>query len=873
MSDHSDTSNTAMAPGDAPGATSRSSRPRSAPLVRSLGLAFVLALASTAIFVTHLRPIAASGGQLPWWLLAIGFGLAEILVFHIEVRREAVSFSLSEIPLTLALFFASPVGLIAGRLIGESMLLILHERQQPRKIVINLAVFFTECVTAVTVFHALSGSHVPSHPATWAAAAVAVATADAVGLAVVITVMRWHGAPVEPARMAATNAVTAVTNIGLAILAAVLLDTNPWAAGLLVFLTVVIVLAYRAYSALSRRYASLELLYEFTRIVSGSKHPELVLASMLKEARRLLRADAAAIVTIIDGDLLSLWLGPDDDIARPRVLPFDTLSRCVEAGQSVVIARNERDGTLRAVLDTLGVADCVLAPLNDAAETIGVLLVANRETAVSTFDAEDGRIFETLANHAGMALENGRLIVRLHEQARQREHEAFHDSLTELPNRASFLAHLTASIDAASNGGQTVGVAILDLDHFKEVNDTLGHHHGDLLLAEVASRLATSLPASVTLARLGGDEFALLIRHPTSRVELMKLGQGIQTSFQHPFWVEGLGLEVGVSIGFALYPDHGTDPSTLMQRADVAMYDAKASTTNRIEVYDSERDSNSPRRLALATDLRVAIETGGLTLHYQPKARLADGTIHGVEALVRWHHPTYGNVPPDDFVPLAERTGLIQPFTDFVVNHGIQQLRIWTQRGLDLSISLNLSTRNLLDPTLPTRIHEVLTTSGVQPAKITFEVTESSVMAEPDKALKVLHCLADLGVRLSIDDFGTGHSSLAYLQRLPVHEVKIDKSFIWPLATDPSARAIVQSIIRLAHNLELNVVAEGIEDRATWELLDALGCDDAQGHYLCCPIPTADLDGWLVDRVNERSHHAGLGNTPAATRPGVHQVA
>ena len=837
-----------VASGDAPDTTSRPVVGGRRALRRTMCLAAGLTVASVAVAATHLRSMSGPEAvRLPWWLVAVCFGLAEVLVFHIEVRREAISFSLSEIPLTLALFFASPFGLIAGRLIGEAVLLALVERQQIRKVVTNLAQFLAECVTALTVFHALPGHHDIASPGTWAAAAVAVAAADAVGLAVVIVVMRWHGAPVEPTKMALTNTVTAVTNTALAVLAAVLLNTNPFASALLVLLAAIIVIAYRGYSALSRRYASLELLYDFTRLVSGSKQPEVVLANMLKETKQLLRAEAAAIITVGGAEPLSLWLGPDDDVATPRSLPADLLRPLVADGRAVVIDRNERTQSRRAVLAALGVTDCIVAPLVEAAETIGVLLVADRETAVSTFDAEDGRIFETLANHAGVALENGRLIDRLHDQARQREHEALHDPLTELPNRPHVLGRLHTTLASARSQASTLGVALLDLDHFKEVNDTLGHHHGDMLLREVGARLRSTLPDTVMLARLGGDEFALATEPGTTAGDLLELGHLIQASFVHPFWVEGLGLEVGVSIGFALYPDHGADPSMLLQRADVAMYDAKASSSNRIEIYDPARDVNSPRRLALATDLRAAVEADELTLQYQPKASMVDGVIHSVEALVRWKHPVYGNVPPDDFVPLAERTGLIHPFTDLVVRRGVQQLRAWHELGLDLGIALNLSTRNLLDPNLPQHISQILAKSDVDPTRVTFEVTETSMMAEPDRALRVLHGLAELGVRLSVDDFGTGHSSLAYLQRLPVHEVKVDKSFVAPLTTDRDARAIVESIIHLAHNLGLSVVAEGIEDEATWNALRDLGCDDAQGYYLSRPIPAPDLVEWLTN--------------------------
>jgi diguanylate cyclase (GGDEF)-like protein len=815
-------------------------------LIRTMALAATLGGAAVVLITTNVRFMhAPNHGWLPWWLLAACFGLAEVLVFHIEVRRDAITFSLSELPLTLALLFASPMALVVGRLVGEAAVLTLRERQQPRKVLTNLAVFLAETTTALVVFHALPGRHDIHSAGTWAAAVVAVAAADALSLGAIIMVMRWHGAPVEPKRFLLTNGITAVTNTTLAVMAAILLDTNPATAALLLVLTAIVVIAYRGYSALSRRHSSLELLYDFTRMVSGSKSPDEVLASMLKETKRLLRADAAAIVCVGDPNPISLWLGLDGDVAHQRLLPVEQLQRLVCNGGAVVIDRNERDLECRAIVELLGVTDCIVAPLVDATGSIGVLLVADRETAVSTFDADDGRVFETLAIHAGMALENERLIDRLHEHAQQREYQALHDPLTELPNRANFLQRLSETIAKAHARPYVLGVGLLDLDHFKEVNDTLGHHHGDLLLREVAIRLRAALPPNITLARLGGDEFALFTQCDTSAAELMALGDTIQRSFADPFPVDGFGLEIGVSTGFALYPDHGHDPSTLLQRADVAMYDAKASSTNRIEIYDPARDANSPRRLSLATDLRTAIEAHELVLHYQPIARMSDRRVHGVEALVRWRHPLYGNVPPDDFVPLAERTGLIHPFTNFVVEQGIEQLRAWTGLGLDVGVSLNLSLRNLQDHSLPAQIEAVIAQGGVDPSKITFEVTETSMMAEPARVLAVLQALAGLGVRLSIDDFGTGQSSLAYLQRLPVHEVKIDKSFILSLCVDRDARAIVQSIIQFAHNLELNVVAEGIEDERTWTELLHLGCDDGQGYYLSRPAAAGDFLDWL----------------------------
>jgi predicted signal transduction protein with EAL and GGDEF domain len=362
-----------------------------------------------------------------------------------------------------------------------------------------------------------------------------------------------------------------------------------------------------------------------------------------------------------------------------------------------------------------------------------------------------------------------------------------------------------------------------------------------------------AVPAGVVVARLGGDEFALLVPDLEDRDALVALGDAIQGSCHAPFRFEGLGIDIDASIGFAVFPDHGTDAVTLLQRADVAMYTAKASARTGIEVYDARNDIHDPRRLVLAGDLRLAIDTDDLTLHFQPQARLSDGEIIGTEALVRWYHPELGPVLPDEFIPLVERTGLIKPFTDWVLRSSIAQLAAWSAKGLDLGVSVNLSMRNLLDSDLPARVRSLLFLHRVDPRRITLEVTESSIMSDPAKVVKVLEELATLGCRLSIDDFGTGYSSLAYLQRLPVHEIKIDKSFVFPLNSDRGAAAIVASVIDLARNLDLIVLAEGVEDRRCWDRLAELGCDRGQGYYLSRAIPAKELEDWLHDRSRLRA--------------------
>jgi diguanylate cyclase (GGDEF)-like protein len=842
--------------GHAAAVASRSSQPESA-LRRTLWLAAILAGAAVLVDQRVLASWSvASSVRLPWWLLAILFALAEVMVFHVEVRQEAITFSFSELPLGLGLFFASPLALVLARTIGAVVVLVAHERQPLRKVALNAASFLAEATVAVAVFRALSWSHDPTRPMAWLAALVSLAAGQAITFCVVVLAMHWHGAPTQVRRMVVTNVATVLTNTALACLAAVLLVRSSAALGLLGFVAMAVVVIYRSYSALRQRYSSLELLYDFTRLVSGSQRPDEVLASMLNEARRLLRADAAALVVPGAEGTTWHWSTSPSRAALAKDPSVDAVFAVSTVDTATVVERSSRSPEGRALLVALRAKDAIVAPLIEGDRVLAVLLVVDRETDVSTFDTEDGRLFHTLANHAGVALRNSQLIERLHQQALQREHDALHDSLTRLPNRACFLAELGRAIaHAAANGGR-VEVALLDLDRFKEINDTLGHHYGDLLLAQVAARLRARVPADVLVVRLGGDEFALISAGLVATT-LGDLGGTIQAALAEPVAVEGLSLSVDASIGIARYPEHGADPSTLVQRADVAMYEAKTSAVDRIEIYRPERDSNTPRRLALANDLGRAIEHGELQLHYQPKVRLHDRTIGGVEGLVRWYHPVHGNIPPDEFVPLAERTGLIQPFTKYVIELGLRTLATWHERGLPLAMSLNLSVRNLLDTALASYTGELLDATGVAPSFLTFEVTETAVMNEPTKATKTLHDLAALGVKLSIDDFGTGQSSLTYLQQLPVDEVKIDRSFIMPVARTSRSTAIVRAVIDLAHSLELTVVAEGVEDEPTWTRLDELGCDEIQGYYLSRPLPPAELLAWL----------ASLGSSSLALAP------
>jgi len=422
------------------------------------------------------------------------------------------------------------------------------------------------------------------------------------------------------------------------------------------------------------------------------------------------------------------------------------------------------------------------------------------------------------------------------------------DTLTGLPNRALLHACLDAAVAQSQRTAAPLALLLLDLDRFKEVNDTLGHHIGDGLLSAVAQRLADVVRREDTVARLGGDEFAVVL--PAADVDgAGMVARTICAAIETPFDIEDQALSVGVSVGVAAFPEHGGDAATLLRHADVAMYAAKQGGLGPT-VYDPTHDGHDATRLGLVGDLRQAIAAGAFTLHYQPKVALDSGRVCGVEALVRWPHPEHGLIPPDRFIPLAEQTGLIVPLTAWVLDEALRQGAAWAASGLEVAMAVNLSLRNLRDPQLCATVAAALARHAVSPGRLCLELTESVVMADVEGTQAVLERLAASGVRLAIDDFGTGYSSLAYLSRLPVDELKIDRSFVQRMAGTPQDQTIVASTIGLGHSLGLSIVTEGVEDAQTWALLGQMGSDEAQGYYLARPLPAPEAEVWLRQALN-----------------------
>ena len=429
----------------------------------------------------------------------------------------------------------------------------------------------------------------------------------------------------------------------------------------------------------------------------------------------------------------------------------------------------------------------------------------------------------------------------LRRQAALNEHLALNDSLTGLPNRR----HLTAEADKLVDSGTTGALILLDLDRFKEVNDALGHGFGDELLKQVAERLAAAARDSDVVVRLGGDEFALLVRGIEDETAAMAVAGRVMTAFDEPFRVGGVLLDVEPSTGVALLPAHAADVAALLQRADIAMYQAKTGRT-RIALYDPALDGNTLERLSLLTELRAALQCddaagGGLHLVYQPTIDLSSRAVVGVEALLRWHHPVRGLVQPADFIPLAEGTGLIAPLTQHVLHLALAQCRLWMDDGVEISVAVNLSARNLLETDLPERVAAALAAHRVPAALLVLEITESAVVEDPIRAEEIVRRLVDFGVRIAIDDFGTGYSSMAALTRLPLDCLKVDRSFVSDLDVDGPGAVIVTASIRLAHDLGMRVVAEGVETAGQLDRLGELGCDVVQGYLLARPLPPGDI--------------------------------
>jgi diguanylate cyclase (GGDEF)-like protein len=796
--------------------------------------------------------------QIPLWALMALVAAGEVAFVHIQLRREAVISAMTEIPVVVGLYFTAPSSLVLAYVLGGLLTMVFHQRLPARKLAFNLAQLSLQVSVAIFLFRLILGTADPVGPMGWLATFAAMIGFDVVGAVCVTAVIALTETGRTSWQLLGMPAIASFVNTAMGLTVATSLWVRRDAAWLLLFPAVLLYLAYRAYTNQRRKHDSLESLYHSTRVLQGSLGEQSVMHQLLDQSRRMMKSEVAEIILLPPGEerngIRSL-LGPGD-VERTQHMRLDPTrgvwARVASEGHGLLIVPPIENDNLRKHFEKDGITDAIVAPLfGDEGKVVGTLLVGNRLGDVGVFDHQDLKMLETLAAHAGVSLEKGRLVESLQRQAAENEYLARHDPLTRLLNRAHFRERVSAQLDAGEDVPMSA-IMLMDLDRFKEINDTLGHQVGDLMLAEIAGRLRAVLPEEVQIARLGGDEFAIYLPSIERVQDAMRRAAYVTEALRRPFVVEDIKIDVAGSIGVTVHPLHGRDVDSLMQRADVAMYVAKRRHSG-CELYSPGQDSYSPGRLALAGELREAIEKGDLKVHYQPILDLHESRVVGAEVLARWNHPVNGPVPPSEFIPLAEHTGLIHSMTTSVLRQSISQCSAWRQLDPNFFVAVNLSTRSLMDETLTSEIGAILDEEDLPASCLHLEITESSIMEDPDRASALLSELNQMGISLAVDDFGTGHSSLAYLKRLPVGYLKIDRAFVLGMEHDENDAIIVRSTIDLGRNLGLHVVAEGIESAPVQESLAEMGCSFGQGYHIGKPMASEKMSSWLV--AHRSVHH------------------
>ena len=779
------------------------------------------------------------------WLpvLVVMFCLTEGFAIHVRVRRGGHAMSITEVPMVIALAVVNPLLVVVARTVGGTAGLTILRGQRGQKLAFNVALIGLQATVAIAVFGALAGPDGGlAGPRQWLAAYAAMVAADLLAIVLVTAVISLHDDPSEWLRLpsAMGGLVLVVVATSIALISAITVESNPWTVTILAVLYGVVHLGYRGYVRQSQGNTQVENLYAFTSALDSSLPTGQLVRLILGQVRDELRSSSVALMLPASATEtgMEVRLSGQGQIDENRALTpaLPTWWTPAGSGEPVLLAAGD---TIRSDGPVDGIA--VPVPVGDG--VTAVLLATDSLPDIPTFTAEHLRLLQAMANHASVALANSRLVERLRQEAAEKEHLALHDPLTDLPNRRHLYRLLDAALAPEPHGSGCTAVLMMDLDRFKEINDALGHDIGDALLCKVGERLRRRLDGRGTVARLGGDEFAMLLE-VASPQDAAIVGKELARELERPVHIGHLTLHPRASVGIALAPEHGRDSGTLLRRADVAMYAAKQARVG-VRVYRTTDDQNTPQRLSLIGDLREAVDRADTTVMFQPKVDPATGTVVGAEALCRWHHPEHGSIAPDVFIPLAEHSGLIRPLTLHVLDVSLRNCAAWHRAGRPMHVAVNLSPNTLLDDTLPSVIKRLLAQHEVPAEALILEITEGTLMADPEGSLQTLVSLRRLGVQISIDDFGTGYSSLSRLRELPIDEVKIDKSFVQNAAQDGRDRALIRSTVQLGHALDLRVVAEGVEDEKTYTFLADTGCDVVQGYHISRPLPAEKFTDWL----------------------------
>jgi diguanylate cyclase (GGDEF)-like protein len=818
-----------------------------------VNVAMLLATAGLYLVTPDRGTTLDAGG---WWaaiLVAIAFGLAEYTVFNVQFRREAISFAFTEIPLAFALMFLTPLAAILLRLPLTALVLYFPRRNRGFKLVFNVSLYAFETALAVLIFRLALEQFGTGQATMIACVVLTLATISVIPpILISFAISRFDGMFRE--RMVGelragwwfypiTSVLGAMT-VSLAIV-------EPWLALFAAVPVAAVWYVLRTHGELGQELRDLDAVHGFAGRIGRTLDVDEIGDAAVHEIVGMLRAEGAAIVRFTHEGAVEHRSG-QIEVAVPDDPTLPGWSTLLSVGQ-VQVVDDARLRSLGIVVEP-GIRELLVAPMTDETGPFAVIVVVRRDIQRLRFDDADVARMQNIAEQLAVSLRRG----MLHEQL---EFEARHDALTALPARTMFEAEVGDAVQHPRDG-EVACVLMLDLDRFKEVNDTLGHHAGDDLLVQFADRMSVLLEHDDVMARLAGDEFAILCRRRTHDA-VVEFARTCARVGSEPVTLDGLEIVVTVSVGVAEITAIDTDAVQPMRRADIAMYNAKWQRSG-VEHYRDEIDRRTPARLSMLGDLRAAIETNDLDVVYQPKLDLASGLVVGAEALVRWDHQTRGVVAPSEFVRVAEDTGLIKELTDLVLARGIATLARLQANGMRLGLSVNLSTHDLFDSRLPARVRGYLDRHGVFADSITLEITESSLLVDAPRTRATIDDLHAVGLRLSIDDFGTGYSSLSYLRRLPVHELKIDQTFVAGMLTDPQDEVIVRSTIDLGHNLGLQVVAEGVESMAVLDRLAAVGCDVAQGYGIAPPMSVDQLIAWVARADAARLDMADQPGAPTA---------
>lgn len=772
--------------------------------------------------------------RIPMVAFGVLFYIAEITVVHVRFRRDAHSFSMSEVPLVLSLFFLAPGQIITAQFLGTTLALALNRRQRSVKLAFNASQLTLQAAVFIGIFMAITTGADPLGPIGWLGVAAGIGATVVVSNTMIGAAIRMSGGTLsqdDRNTMYLLSLGAAVLNAALALIAATILWARPSSAWIALIPFAVLFFAYRAYLAQRLDRDRLHALYE----ISGELHrlPRIddALAAAADRARSMFDAESAAVLLYPEGEQ-----GPG---LRTEALvdAATTAMQPVEDMDAEVAEFVRRGGDPWLVTDENDRGIAMIVPVPGSDSGFGAMAVRSPLSDIGSFGPRDLALLETLADHVGVSLKNGRLqdsLARLTELKDELHQRALHDSLTGLANRTLLFQELERVLGASGNRG---AVMFIDLDDFKAINDTHGHETGDRVLIEVAARLRSSCRPHDLVARLGGDEFALLLENLTSHDDAIRVAERIIRLVGEPIVTQGGAVETQVSVGVAM-TDGADEPDEVLRRADEAMYAAKFDGKGCYRVHSPGMSSKHAAELATVTSLRHAIDTEELELYYQPLVDLKTREVRGVEALVRWNHPTEGLLLPAAFVPVAERRGLTAAMGEWVLKAAIGQIASWQAEHETVPlVSINLSAAEISEGLIP-MVDALTRAKGVEPSNLQIEITEG-VMMSSDSAF--LERLRALGVQVALDDFGTGYSSLAYLDRLPVDTIKFDQSFIARLDDERTAR-ILQLMTDFGVAMGYRTVAEGIETTEQLAALTKFGCQMGQGYLLGRPMPVADVE-------------------------------